>query len=147
MTAHSDATPSTTAARNADIFQKKITFEKKMGITLCKIAPTEATLKMTVTDDVLNFFGSAHGGAIYTLADAAFAYACNTEEYVTVGASCTMDYLLPAYSGDDLTATASLYAKNGRQEIYHIKITNQNNELIAIFTGKSAKTKTLIIDS
>jgi acyl-CoA thioesterase len=94
-----------------------------------------AKVRMKVRPDMLNGLGTCHGGMIFSLADSAFAFACNSHNVFTVGQSCSIDYLLPANEGDLLTAEASEQAVSGRVGIYYVRVLNQRDELIACFRG------------
>ena len=141
--------PSTTAIEtsriNADLFQERVTFEKSIGIVLLDIGINSAITEITITQALLNFHGSAHGGLIFSLADSAFAYACNSKENITMGIGCSIEYLKPAFIGDKLSASAKIYIENGRHGIYHVQVKNQNDDEVAVFTGKSLSTNTPIL--
>ncbi len=110
-----------------------------LGITLTHIAPGEATMQMPVRADMLNGHGICHGGLIFTLADTAFAYACNSTNKVTVAAGCSIEFLKPGQAGDTLSATAKEQALQGRHGIYDISVSNSAGEVIALFRGKSTQ--------
>lgn len=95
-----------------------------------------AKVVFTVKEQHTQGHGTCHGGVIFTLADGAFAMACNTET-ASVGQHCTISYLKPGKIGDTLTATAIFKAPSGRSEIYDITVTNQHDEIIAEFRGIS----------
>lgn len=96
-----------------------------------------AALAMEVTEEMVNGHGSCHGGMIFCLADTAFATACNSHNRVTVGSACHIDYIWPAYIDDTLTATAVEQTLAGHNGIYDITISNQHDEVIAMFRGRS----------
>ncbi|WP_138380498.1 hydroxyphenylacetyl-CoA thioesterase PaaI [Luteithermobacter gelatinilyticus] len=121
------------------------TLDDLLGVKLLEMAAGYVKMRMTVTDRMTNFYGSAHGGAIFALADSAFAYACNSGNRITVAAGCSIEYLAPAHPGDVLTATARYRGGVGRQGIYDIDIHNQEGRLIATFRGKSHSTKDSIL--
>lgn len=108
-----------------------------LGMTLDDIRPGYARMSMTVRPDMLNGHGSCHGGFIFTLADSAFAFACNSHNHVTVGAGCTIDYLAPGRPGELLTAEAIERTLAGRTGIYDVDVRNQEGRVIATFRGKS----------
>ena len=108
-----------------------------LGMTIDAIAPGYARMSMPVREDMLNGHGSCHGGFIFTLADSAFAFACNSHNMVTVGAGCTIDYLAPGRLHDVLTATAVEQAMSGKSGVYDVKVSNQDGRTIALFRGKS----------
>ena len=110
---------------------------KGLGMTITDLGEGSATLTMTVRDDMLNGFDICHGGFITTLADSAFAFACNSRNVVTVAAGLTVDFLAPAHSGDVLTAAASETSRAGRTGVYDIVVTNQHGRRVALVRGRS----------
>jgi acyl-CoA thioesterase len=108
-----------------------------LRIALDEIRPGYARMSLTITDDMVNGHGMCHGGFIFTLADSAFAYSCNSHNHNAVASGCTIDYLAPAHVGDVLTATAEERALAGRSGIYDIEVSNQAGKRIALFRGKS----------
>ncbi|MDE3080077.1 MAG: hydroxyphenylacetyl-CoA thioesterase PaaI, partial [Paracoccaceae bacterium] len=103
--------------------------------------PGEAQLSMTVNEAMSNGHGNAHGGFIFTLADSAFAFACNSYNQLVVAQHCSITYLIPGRIGDRLTATAREVSRRGRSGIYDIRITNQNGDHVAEFRGHSRTVK------
>lgn len=116
-----------------------------LGIRLDAIGPGNATMSMPVRPDMVQGHGTCHGGMIFSLADTAFAYACNSRNNVTVAAGCNIEFLLPAYEADVLTAVASETAMAGRNGVYDILVHNQRGETIATFRGKSVTLKGHVI--
>ncbi|OIQ76408.1 acyl-coenzyme A thioesterase PaaI [mine drainage metagenome] len=114
---------------------------QRLGMTLDHIAPGAATLSMTITEAMTNGHGTCHGGYIFTLADSAFAFACNSYNQFAVAQHCSVTYLIPAHIGDHLTATAREVSRRGRAGIYDIRVTNQNGEHVAEFRGHSRTVK------
>ncbi|WP_210245251.1 hydroxyphenylacetyl-CoA thioesterase PaaI [Martelella alba] len=110
---------------------------QKLGMRLERIAPGEAVLSMTLSEAMTNGHGNAHGGYIFTLADSAFAFACNTYNQVTVAQHCAINYIAPGALGDRLTATAREVSRRGRSGIYDICVTRQDGTVIAEFRGLS----------
>lgn len=96
-----------------------------------------ATVSMTVTRDMLNGFETCHGGMIFSLADSAFAFACNSENQVAVAAGCSIEYVRPGRAGDTLTAAAQARSQGKVTGTYDIEITNQDGKLVALFRGKA----------
>ena len=107
------------------------------GMRVEAMAPGAATLSMTVRPDMLNGFGICHGGLITTLADTAFAYACNAYNELTVASGLSVDFVAPGREGDVLTAVGTELTRNGRTGVYDVVVTNQRGERIALFRGKS----------
>ncbi len=110
---------------------------KSLDVKICQISPGQASLAMQITDKMLNGHKTCHGGFIFTLADSAFAIACNSYNKTAVAASCDISFVRPGFAGDTLTATATEQYNAGRNGIYDVAVTNQNDETIALFRGKS----------
>jgi acyl-CoA thioesterase len=116
-----------------------------LEIRLTAIRPGHARMTMTVRKDMVNGHDICHGGMIFTLADTAFAYACNTRNHVTVASGCMIDFVAPARLGDVLTAEAEERSLSGRTGVYDITVTNQRRDLIALFRGNSYRIKGHVI--
>ena len=101
---------------------------QRLGMTLDHIAPGVATLSMTLTDFMSNGHGNCHGGFLFSLADSAFAFACNSYNQAAVAQHCSITYLVPGKIGQRLTATATEVSRRGRSGIYDIRITNEDGE-------------------
>jgi acyl-CoA thioesterase len=112
-----------------------------LGMTLSDVAPGRATMTMTVRDEMTNGHKTCHGGYIFTLADSAFAFACNTYNQRTVAQMAQVTFLAPAFAGDTLTAIASEVWKQGRGGIYDVHVSNQQGDMIAEFRGHSRTVK------
>ena len=110
---------------------------KSLGMQLVAVGPGSATLTMAVRDDMLNGHDLCHGGLIATLADSAFAFACNAYNEVTVASGFDVNLLAGARGGDLLSASAREVAKSGRTGVYDITVTNQRGETVAAFRGRS----------
>jgi acyl-CoA thioesterase len=108
-----------------------------LGISLEEIAPGRSRVGMTVRGDMANSHGTCHGGILFSLADCAFAYACNSRDRRTVAAGASIDYISAARPGDRLTAVCEERALAGRTGIYDVRIVDQSEELIACFRGRS----------
>ncbi|WP_230411748.1 hydroxyphenylacetyl-CoA thioesterase PaaI [Denitromonas iodatirespirans] len=112
-----------------------------LGMEFIEVGPGRATLTMTVRADMLNGFAIIHGGFVTTLADSAFAFACNSYNEQTVASGISVDFIAPAREGDVLTATAREVALSGRTGVYDITVTNQHGTTIAVMRGKSYRLK------
>jgi acyl-CoA thioesterase len=110
---------------------------KALGMHVTAVGPGTATLTMTVREDMLNGHDLCHGGLIATLADSAFAYACNAYNEVTVASGFDIHLMSGARLGDVLTASATELSKGGRTGVYDIVVSNQRDEQIAAFRGRS----------
>ena len=108
-----------------------------LGMTVLEIGPGRATVTMTVRADMLNGHAICHGGFISTLADSAFAFACNSYDELTVASGFAIDFLAPARKDDMLTARCVEVSKAGRTGVYDTDVLNQREERIAIFRGRS----------
>ena len=116
-----------------------------LGMTLVSIAPGRATIRMTVRTDMVNGHHICHGGLIFTLADSAFAYACNSYNQNTVASACHIDFLAPAREGDVLEATAVERSASGRTGVYDISVSIVGGATVALFRGKSYRIKGEVI--
>jgi acyl-CoA thioesterase len=110
---------------------------RSMGITIVTVGPGSATLTMAVRDDMLNGHDLCHGGLVTTLADSAFAFACNAYNEVSVASGFDVNLVAAARKGDVLTAVATEAAKSGRTGVYDVVVHNQRQELVAVFRGRS----------
>ena len=119
---------------------------QKLGMHIGAIAPGRAEVTMTVRPDMLNGHAICHGGFIFTLADSAFAYACNSYNLSTVASGCAIDFVAPAREGDVLTARAAERSVAGRTGVYDIDVVNQRGETVALFRGKSYRVTGHLID-
>ena len=117
-----------------------------MGMQIAAIGPGYAELTMTVRADMLNGHAICHGGFIFTLADSAFAFACNSYNLTTVASGCAIDFVAPAREGDVLAAMARERSVSGRTGIYDIEVTNQRGETVAYFRGKSYRIKGHVVE-
>lgn len=112
-----------------------------LDIAFEAVGPGYAKMRMTVRDAMLNGFDICHGGYITVLADAAFAYACNSHNVQTVASGISLDFMAPARCDDILVAEAKEVFLAGRTGVYDITVVNQNGELVAVMRGKSYRMK------
>jgi acyl-CoA thioesterase len=110
---------------------------KALGMRIISVTPGQAVLEMVVREDMLNGHDICHGGLIATLADSAFAYACNSYDELTVASGFSVDLLTPGHLGDVLTASAHEVSKTGRTGLYDIEVKNQAGKRVAVFRGRS----------
>lgn len=108
-----------------------------LGMRILEIRPGYARLAMTVREDMVNGHQLCHGGLIFTLADSAFAFACNTYDLVTVASAASIEFLLPGRLGDELTAIAEERSRAKRSGVYDVSVSNQQGECVALFRGRS----------
>ncbi len=110
-----------------------------LGMRILALGAGTARLEMAVRDDMLNGHEICHGGFITTLADSAFAFACNSRNRLTVAAGLTVDFLAPAHRGDVLIADAVEVSLAGRTGVYDMVVTNQHGVRVALVRGRSAR--------
>ena len=121
----------------ADAMWKEDAASQSLGMQLVSIAPGQAVITMTVTDRMVNGHKLCHGGYIFTLADSAFAFACNTYNQRTVAQHCAVTFLASAKLGDKLVARAVERQRSGRSGIYDVTVTREEGNAIAEFRGHS----------
>ena len=114
---------------------------KALGMQVLAVGPGSATLSMAVRPDMLNGHAICHGGLVTTLADSAFAFACNAYNELTVAAGFDVNLFMASKLGDVLTATATELNKTGRTGVYDIQVRNQRGEAVAAFRGRSVTMK------
>jgi acyl-CoA thioesterase len=137
----SEMTPQELATASAAAMWNDDSASQRLDMALDHIAPGQATLSMTITKDMSNGHGNCHGGYMFTLADSAFAFACNSYNHMVVAQHCSVTYLAPGRIGDRLTATAREVSRKGRSGIYDVTLTNQDGAHIAEFRGHSRTVK------
>jgi acyl-CoA thioesterase len=118
-----------------------------LGMELVGIEPGKAVLRMKVRSDMINGHHICHGGLIFTLADSAFAYACNSYNLNTVASACSIDFLAPGREGDVLEATAFERSASGRTGVYDVEVKVVGGNTVALFRGKSYRIKGEVIAS
>ena len=120
-------------------------FSQWMGVEVLEIKEGYSRIKMTIRKEMVNGFGIVHGGLPFSLADSAFAFACNNRNNLSVALDVTITFTKAVNVGDVLTAEAK-EIHNGRSTgVYLIDVTNQRNEKVALFKGTCFRTgKTLI---
>ena len=121
------------------MFAVDVASKDTMGMELLLCAPGHARMRMQVRELHLNGHGMCHGGFIFTLADSTFAFACNSHNKNAVAAAASIEFLKPAHAGDVLTCTGQEQVLSGRHGVYDMTVRNQNDEVIALFRGKSAQ--------
>lgn len=134
-------TPQDRARRSAEAMWATDTASQEMGMRIDDIGPGRAVLSMEVQPRHLNGHGSCHGGFIFTLADSAFAFACNSYNAVTVAQECQVTYLAPGLVGERLVASAIEQARPGRSGVYDVTITGADGRKVALMRGLSRTIK------
>lgn len=110
---------------------------KWLGISLDAVGPGQATMSFTVEPHHTNGHDICHGGYIFTLADSAFAFACNSYNRLVVAQHNTISFLAPVRAGERLTAEAREIARQGRSGLYDVSVTDQAGRAVAEFRGAS----------
>ncbi len=108
-----------------------------LGMQVDSVGPGFSKVSMSVRPDMLNGHKTCHGGFITTLADSAFAFACNSHNEVTVASGIVVDFLAPAHEGDRLVAECHEVALTGRTGVYDIRVTNQHGKTVVVMRGRS----------
>ena len=134
------------ARRVADAMFARDNASRGLGMRIARVGPGHAELTMTVRSDMVNGHAICHGGLVFTLADSAFAFACNSYNFNTVANGCTIEFLAPAHEGDVLTAVAHERSQVGRNGVYDVEVRNQDGVTIAHFRGKSTRIKGEVLE-
>lgn len=130
-------TPFERAKRSAEAMWQDDRASQWFGFSLDAVDEGSARLSLTVRAEHCNGHGIGHGGVTFSLADSAFAFACNSRNMVTVAQHNTISYLAPVRMGDVLTAEAVEVSLTGRSGVYDVNVTNQDGVLLAVFRGAS----------
>ena len=114
---------------------------RALGMELVSVAPGRAVVRMPVREDMCNGHRLCHGGMIFSLADSAFAFACNSHNKVTVANNCSVAFIASAHAGDVLAAEAVERHRGSRSGICDVTVTDQTGRLVAVFRGHSTQVK------
>jgi acyl-CoA thioesterase len=128
-------TPEEIARRSAEAMWAGDRASQSLGLTLHAVGPGTATLSMTLRDDMVNGHAIGHGGITFTLADSAFAFACNSYNRTTVAAAAEIRFRRPTRLGDRLLATATERDRDHRDGVYDVLVT-VGDEVVAVFVGR-----------
>lgn len=116
-------------------------FSQWMGVQVLDVKDGYSKIQMSLRKEMLNGFGIAHGGITFAFADSAFAFACNSDGKITVALDVSISFPKPAKEGDIMYAEAKRINATRKTGLYLVEITNQNNELLALFKGTCFKTE------
>lgn len=119
---------------------EKDLFSQWLGIEIIEIKEGYSKIKMTVRPEMINGFGIVHGGIAFSLADSAFAFACNNRNTLSVALDTSINFIKPVHPGDELTAEAKELHNGKSTGLYHISISNQKNHEVALFKGLCYRT-------
>ena len=115
-------------------------FSRWLGLEVVELAPARCLCRMTVRDEMVNGFGVAHGGIVYSLADSALAFAANTNGRITMSIENGISYPAPVLPGDTLSALCTELSASHRIAFYLVRVTNQREELVALLRGTVYRT-------
>ena len=132
--------PQRRAEQVVDGMLAKDEFSRWLGVDLLQLKPAYCVCRMLVRKEMLNGFGVAHGGVVFSLADSAFAFACNTQGRIAMSIENSITYPASVHAGDILTAVAEEESGTNRLGFYRVKVTNQLEEIVALFRGTVYKT-------
>ncbi|MFT3677898.1 MAG: hydroxyphenylacetyl-CoA thioesterase PaaI [Chitinophagaceae bacterium] len=134
-----------TPAQVVDHMLQHDLFSQWLGIRVLEVKEGYSRIEMEVRPEMINGFGIVHGGIAFSLADSAFAFACNNRNVLSVALDTSINFTKPVHVGDRLTAEAS-ELHNGRSTgLYHITIRNQNEHIVALFKGTCFRTNKPLI--
>ncbi len=120
-------------------------FSKWLGIEIIEISEGYSKIKMTVRSEMMNGLGIVHGGIAFSLADSAFAFACNNRNNLSVALDTSINFLKPVHVDDELVAEAKEMHNGKSTGLYQVTIVNQKNHVVALFKGTCFRTgKSLI---
>jgi acyl-CoA thioesterase len=121
-------------------------FSQWLGIEVIDVKDGYSKIKMTVRNEMINGFGIVHGGIAFSLADSAFAFACNNRNVLSVALDTSINFTKPVHVGDLLTAEAKELHNGKSTGLYHISIFNQHDHLVALFKGTCFRTNKKLIN-
>ena len=133
------------ARRSAEAMWSSDAASRALGMEIAAVAPGRATLTMRVREDMVNGHAIGHGGFTFTLADSAFAFACNSYNRSTVAAACEIRFLAPTRLGDVLVAEAVERSREGRDGVYDITV-RRDDTVVAEFVGRSKEIRGMLFD-
>ena len=120
-------------------------FSQWLGIEILEIKEGYSKIKMTVRNEMINGFGIVHGGIAFSLADSAFAFACNNRNVLSVALDTSINFIKPVSVGDVLVAEAKELHNGKSTGLYHITISNQHDHTVALFKGTCFRTNKALI--
>ncbi len=121
-------------------------FSQWLGVKVLDVKEGYSKIKMTVRPEMINGFGIVHGGIAFSLADSAFAFACNNRNNLSVALDTSINFIKPVHTGDVLIAEAKEMHNGRTTGLYHITISNQKEHLVALFKGTCFRTNKQLIN-
>jgi acyl-CoA thioesterase len=138
--------PGEVATRSAEAMWAQDRASRSLGMELVEVAPGRATVRMTLREDMVNGHGIGHGGFTFTVADSAFACACNSYNRSTVAAGCEIRFLAPTRLGDVLVAEALERSREGRDGVYDVTV-RVGERVVAELVGRSREIRGTLFDA
>jgi acyl-CoA thioesterase len=132
--------PQRRAEQVVDGMLAKDEFSRWLGVDVLQLKPAYCVCRMLVRKEMMNGFDVAHGGVVFSLADSAFAFACNTQGRIAMSIENSITYPASVHTGDILTAVAEEESATNRLGFYRVQVTNQQDEIVALFRGTVYKT-------
>ena len=120
-------------------------FSRWLGIEVLEIKEGYSKITMTVRPEMINGFGIVHGGIAFSMADSAFAFACNNRNTLSVALDTSINFLKPVHVEDVLIAEANELHNGKSTGLYHISITNQHEHVVAVFKGTCFRTNKQLV--
>jgi len=127
-----------------DIMRTRDKFTEWMGLEIDEVGLGYCRLHYTVKDEMVNGFANIHGGVLFSAADSAFAFACNSHGLITVALDVSITFTRPAKVGELLTVEAKELHLGNKTGLYDIRTTNEKNELVALFKGTAYRTSKVV---
>ena len=143
-----EATPTaakTLAERVVDSMLHDDRATRMLGMRVVSVSAGTCRVEMTVREDMLNGHRTCHGGILFSLADTAFAFACNSHNDRAVAAGAQIDYLRPALEGDVIRAVAEERSAGKRLGVYDVTLTNPKGQTVALFRAKSCRIEGVVV--
>lgn len=126
---------------NVAVMLAQDAFSRWLGVELVDVSPGRCTLRMRVREDMVNGFGVSHGGIVFSLADSAMAFACNSGPQVTVALDNNIAYSAAVRAGDELVAVAQEQSASNRHAFYRVVVRRHDNDIVALFRGTVYRTQ------
>ena len=120
---------------------------RMLGMHVVSVSAGSCCVELTVREDMLNGHNTCHGGILFSLADTAFAFACNSHNYRAVAAGAQIDYLRPAFEGDVIRAVAEERSAGKRLGVYDVTLTNSKGQTVALFRAKSCRIDGVVVQA
>lgn len=115
-------------------------FSRWLGISILEIREGYSRIRMTIRPEMVNGFGIIHGGIAFSMADSAFAFACNNRNTLSVALDTSINFIKPVHIGDILTAVATELHNGKSTGLYQVEIRNQKDHVVALFKGLCYRT-------